>query len=278
MLKNYYEILGLNPSATEDEIKKRFHQLSKEYHPDVNPNGEEKFKEINEAYEALRNKGKHQSIFSNIPVDFSYDVNLTVIIDIRDSYMGVQSKTISYDKYVACDSCFGNGGSFKNCPGCGGSGQITRSFGNSFFSQLITTPCNECGGEGKVITNSCRTCGGVGSIKKNFSANITIPKGTGKSVSVIKDGGNYLRGRVGVLNLYLDIQDDVFTREGNTLIYNLILINNAIFSDEVVVPHPEGELKFVLPKSYDTRKPIRLKGKGFNGGDFHIKIDVLVEK
>jgi DnaJ-class molecular chaperone len=52
-LKNYYEILGIDKGATEDQIKKAYRALSKKFHPDINPAGETQFKEIAEAYEVL---------------------------------------------------------------------------------------------------------------------------------------------------------------------------------------------------------------------------------
>lgn len=55
-MKNYYEILGIKRDASQDEIKKAYRKLARQYHPDVNPGNkqaEEKFKEINEAYNTL---------------------------------------------------------------------------------------------------------------------------------------------------------------------------------------------------------------------------------
>ena len=57
-MKDYYSILGLNDKATEEEIKKTYRQLAKEYHPDKNPDGADKFKEISEAYETLSDPQK----------------------------------------------------------------------------------------------------------------------------------------------------------------------------------------------------------------------------
>ena len=61
--RDYYEVLGLQKGASEDEIKKAFRQLAKKYHPDLNPGDKEaeaKFKEVNEAYEVLSDKEKLQ--------------------------------------------------------------------------------------------------------------------------------------------------------------------------------------------------------------------------
>jgi len=58
--RDYYEVLGISKNASEDEVKKAFRKLAVKYHPDKEGGSEEKFKEINEAYEVLKDKQKRQ--------------------------------------------------------------------------------------------------------------------------------------------------------------------------------------------------------------------------
>lgn len=73
-----YEILNVKKDSTDDEIKKAYRNLAKKYHPDLNkdnPQAEEKFKEINEAYDKINTKEKRESLNFNNYSNFSYDYN-----------------------------------------------------------------------------------------------------------------------------------------------------------------------------------------------------------
>lgn len=59
--KDYYQILGISKTSTEGEIKKAYHKLALKYHPDKNPNGTEKFKEIAEAYAVLSDSDRRKN-------------------------------------------------------------------------------------------------------------------------------------------------------------------------------------------------------------------------
>ena len=67
--RDYYEVLGISKSASKDEIKKAYRKLSKKYHPDINkePDADEKFKEVKEAYEVLSDDQK-RSIMTNLVI------------------------------------------------------------------------------------------------------------------------------------------------------------------------------------------------------------------
>lgn len=200
-MQQYYDILGVSPGASQDDLKKAYRKLAKEHHPDKGGD-EEKFKKITEAYETLTGKRKSRTQepdFDNIP-----GVDPEKIREIfermngggfgpfssqfrraqnrppeRDSEVGFtfqlsaeqikQGKVleVQYTKAVPCTKCNGIGGSErKACSSCKGAGAVHRmeQHGNMQFASL--SPCLNCRGNGTIVENPCKECSTDGYTRK----------------------------------------------------------------------------------------------------------------
>ena len=92
-------------------------------------------------------------------------------------------------------------------------------------------------------------------------------------------GGDFRGGDYGDLILQIELEPkDGFEKINSDLVYTLYLDLNGINSDKYKIPHPDGELQIPAPKSFDTSKPLRLRGKGYSGGDMYVKLQVKFER
>ncbi|MDN5330995.1 MAG: molecular chaperone DnaJ [Tepidanaerobacteraceae bacterium] len=175
--KDYYEILGVGKDATEEEIKKAYRKLARQYHPDVNksPDAAEKFKEINEAYQVLSDPQKramydkfgHAGVDPNAAQgdfggggfgDFGdFDFGRDIFGDIFDSFFGgfgeprkkgpVRGADIRYDLEITLEEAFLGAEKeielyrTESCPRCGGTGAKPGTGAKT---------CPVCGGSGQV--------------------------------------------------------------------------------------------------------------------------------
>ena len=178
--RDYYEVLGIDKSASADEIKSAFRKLAMKYHPDRNPgdaSAEEKFKEINEAYSVLSDADKKEK----------YDKFGFAGIDPNAGYGGFGGGFSTQDAYDIFNQFFGGG--FGGFSGFGGFGGQTRrnsprrgadiqkrmniTFNEAVFGakkQIRLTKdveCDECKGSGCAAgtgKKTCPTCGGRGQV------------------------------------------------------------------------------------------------------------------
>ena len=305
-MKDYYKILEVEEKASADEIKKSYRTLSKKYHPDVNPDGIEKFKGIAEAYEVLSNpekKAKYDSsksnpfqgtayedmfsqMFNNVGSPFKQqrrknapDKIVKVIITPVESYLGVE-KDIHYIKENHCDICNGTGGEQQQCTTCKGQGFEVKTYGTGFMSQQIRTNCNTCGGKGYTLVHKCYNCGGNGTKSVANSIKIKLPVGIDSGQYLkLENAGDFKHGDYGDLVIQIEVMSkDGFEKLNNDLIYNLYLNLEEVQKDKFLIPHPNGDLSMDSPRLFDTSRPLRLKGKGYNGGDMYVKLNVKFEK
>jgi len=304
-MKDYYKILEVEENSTEQEIKKNYRSLSKKYHPDVNPDGAEKFKDIAEAYDILGDPNKrsqydHQrknpfqgasmddimshmfnnaNFFGNRRRKQAPDKLVKVQITPIDSYRGVD-KTIQYMKDNACDSCGGSGGETQSCQTCGGQGFTVKNVGVGFIVQQFRTTCGSCGGRGYTLIHKCYNCDGRGSKSSVHTLNVKIPVGADDGQFMRAENmGDFRNGEYGDLVIQLEmIPKDGFEKINNDLIYNLYLNYEQLNDDKYVVPHPDGEISISAPKVFDTTKPLRLRNRGYSGGDMFVKLNVKFER
>lgn len=307
-MENYYEILGVSETATQDEIKKAYRKLSKQYHPDVNPQGEEMFKKVSEAYENIGDETKRQqyehkrknpfgggmgfdihSMFEQMmngnrsqrhhkAPDKLVELNITTF----ESYFGVE-KEIHYDFYQSCKPCNGSGGDKRICPSCNGQGYVMKKMGSGMFQQIFNATCDNCGGEGYQIIKKCNSCGGIGLSKGVERLKVSIPKNVDNGDFMrVATKGDFNRNTMTRGDLILKVnlvKNDNFEKVGMDLVYYLtISALDIVTKDKLQFPHPDGALSISMPNKLSSDKPLRMIKKGFrNGtgsGDFYVKLNI----
>lgn len=244
--RDYYEILGVSRNATDEEIKRAFRRLAFQYHPDHNkqPGAEEKFKEINEAYEVLSDPEKRANYnrYGHVATqgwtgfegfDFSgfgdifeaffggatttanrtpkrgADLQTRLNISFEEAVFGGE-REVEIERIEVCSLCHGLGSqpgtNPHKCPNCNGAGQVRRTQQSIFGRFVNITPCPRCSGQGTVITHPCSQCKGTGRHKVKRKLVVNIPAGV--------DEGHQLRltgeGEAGLYggapgNLYINL-------------------------------------------------------------------------
>jgi molecular chaperone DnaJ len=216
LVKDYYAILGVAPSADGDEIKKAFRSLAKKYHPDKNPDdpiAEEKFKEVTEAYEVLSDSEQRRVYDNPDPFGNMFDdrhpfsnffrhrrpnpnapqkgqtVNLRHIITLGEALFGV-TKKIKYTFGKRCEDCSGTGGqNVKTCPNCNGRGNQTHSRQEKGVSFVQTITCAACRGSGKIPEGTCGACHGEGQIPQTKEVNMKVYPGAKDDMIILPGEG-----------------------------------------------------------------------------------------
>lgn len=175
--RDYYEVLGINKGASDDEIKKAFRKMAKKYHPDLNPDNKEaeaNFKEVNEAYEVLSDKDKKARYdqFGHAGVDPNFGAGGA---GFSGGFGGFDMGDIFGDIFGGFGGGFG-GRTQRNAPKPGRdiSVDLELSFMEAAFgcekeiSLYRTEFCPDCGGSGAKDSSSvetCHVCGGSGQVR-----------------------------------------------------------------------------------------------------------------
>ena len=223
------------------------------------------------------------------------DLRLKVRLTLEEINQGV-TKKFKLRKDVACSHCHGtgaeDGSSRETCPTCHGSGVITHTTQSIFGMMQTQGVCPTCRGEGQVIKNKCHECGGIGVVKGEEVVEINIPAGVAEGMVVNVPGkGNAGQhgGIAGDIQVFIEEEDhSLFVRDGNDLVYNLLLdFPTAALGGDVEIPTIEGsKLKVKIDNGTQPGKTLRLRGKGLpvvqgygsGRGDLVVNISVYVPK
>jgi len=223
------------------------------------------------------------------------DLRLQVRLTLEEINKGV-TKKFKVRKDITCSHCHGTGAEAgsnrEQCQTCHGTGVITHTTQSIFGMMQTQGVCPTCGGEGTIIKDKCHECHGEGIVKGEEVVEIKIPAGVAEGMVVNVPGkGNAGRhnGVNGDIQVFIKEEPhDVFVRDGNDLIYNLLLdFPTAALGGEVEIPTIEGsKLRIKIENGTQPGKTLRLRGKGLpavqgygNGrGDLVVNISVYVPK
>lgn len=273
MDKDLYEILGVKKDAGEKDIKKAFHSLAKKYHPDVNPNdkaAEQKFKEVNLAYEVLKDTKKRAQ----------YDQMRAMGADPfgqagrRGGAQGPYGPEF-YAEFGLGDlfeEIFGGASPFGSRRGKGGGrpGGFAQRGADRAFAMTIAFADAARGAEKSI------------ELPEGKRLAVTIPEGV-ISGSRIKLSGQGEAGANGgpAGDLYLELtvtEHPQFTREGNNISVKVpITFSEAVLGGEVEVPTLDGKVFLKIPKGVSSGQRMKLGGKGIKTGKEAARGDQYVE-
>jgi molecular chaperone DnaJ len=257
-LADHYEVLGVDRSATPEEIKKAYRRLARELHPDVNPSADasERFKQVTHAYDVLSDPQERQQYdlgpqpgfggganfgFGDIFETFfggaqrttgprsrrerGQDALVRVEVDLDEVIFGTR-RDLEVNTAVVCETCQGSccapGTSPVRCDICQGTGQIQRTMRSLLGNVLTSNPCGTCRGYGTIIPNPCPTCAGQGRVRATRTIPVDVPAGvdTGLRLQMPSQGEV---GPAGGPNgdLFLEIKvrhHETFSRNGDDLL------------------------------------------------------------
>jgi len=300
--KDYYKVLGVPRTASSDDIRKAFRKLAREYHPDVakdKKNAEEKFKEINEAYEVLGDGDKRKK-YDTLGADWKNggfrpppgggpggQAYKTYTWHSGAPGAGGEAEDFQFGGTGFSDffeQFFGGGGGMGGGGRRGGFAQ-EREQGNDVEADLMvtleeatrgairpitlrrTTRCPECKGTGVVGRRACPKCGGQGQVQVTETYKVKIPAGVrdGQRLRVAGQGEPGTGGAPAG-DLYLRVRlasHPDFRVEGGDLFHDVDLAPwEAALGSNVTVPTLNGTVNIKIPAGTQNGQRLRVRGRG----------------
>lgn len=287
--RDYYEIIGVPRNATQEEIQKTYRKLARKYHPDVNKasDADKKFKEINEAYEVLRDPEKRKK-YDELGANWKNGQDFSPPPGFDGAFQfGGEGDAGSFSDFF--EAIFGQTGGFGPSGRNPFQGRSLRRRGKDLESKIALTLEEIAAGGKKQVAFEVLERGPDGRAHRTRkSLDVTIPRGVTEG-SRIRLAGQGEKGSGGAPDgdLLLEVhirKDPCFGVEGQDLRTTVDITPwDAALGASVQVPVLGGSVTMKIPPGTQSGQVLRLKGKGLPGrgdcaGNILVTIRIVVPK
>lgn len=286
--KDYYQIMGVARDATQDDVKRAYRKLARKYHPDVSKesNAEERFKEVGEAYEVLKDPEK-RAAYDQLGArwkagqEFRPPPDWDAGFEFRGGGY-TDGGTADFSDFFS--ELFGRGQA-RSGPRAAGPGGTFRMRGEDHHAKVLIDLEDSYQGATRTITLRMPELTGDGHVvTRERSLNVRIPKGVrpGRQIRLTGQGGQGLGG-AGAGDLYLEVEirpHPLYRLDGGDIYLDLPIAPwEAALGATVKVPTPGGSVDLRIPAGSNQGRKLRLKGRGLPGhetGDMYVVLQVTL--
>jgi len=313
--RDLYTILGVERTATTEEIKKAYRRLARKHHPDLNPGdkqAEERFKEISVAHDVLTDAGKRKLYdeFGLEGLQAGFDPTRAreykrwaesghgFSFRREGPFEGFEEADDEERSFAdVIEQLFGAGAATGAAARTARGADLEHPIEVDFLDALRGTktsvsvrrpaPCPQCGGRGRQGMRACTRCGGTGTVEQREQLTVKIPAGVGDGARVrVKGKGGVGRGGAPAGDLYFIVKvrpHPFLQRDGKDLTIEVpITVGEAIRGATITVPTPDGTVRLKVPRGSQSGQRLRLSGRGVRDpkggapGDLYVRLMVQV--